>query len=293
MAIRRYQGNFDIALPLPVATAQYVEALDLVALQSNTIVTAADITAGTTVATPTAPTVADGAVAVGSPLTNAATGVKISYQFPWGEGALSAAGTATPTAGALLKVSGAPLIPATNALWTNIYVETAAGSGVYKLWGQTKGGATVMVSSYGTGRVPPTAVGTTAKEVTQYTFSQLFAGISNQRKCSATGPNQPPFPPNYARVYGNSQDNVIMVMRGGIFEADCASASFNSGDWIGADWDAVNSVLINQQVVAVPDPSLAVGRCVQKATSVTKVLFEIRASALLPQMAQIPTLADN
>src|SRR5258708_1542689 len=88
------------------------------------------------------------ALAWASAVANGVAAVKISYQFRWGEGALSAAGTATPTLAAQLLVSGAVLVPPTPALYTNVYVETAAGSGVFKLYATTQG-QNVVVEAYG------------------------------------------------------------------------------------------------------------------------------------------------
>lgn len=259
MAAHWVQNNAAIVQFLQVATAQYVEQWDMVALQADTVVRATDITWASAVATPAAPTVANAAVNVGSPLTNALTAVKISYQFPWGEGALSAAGTATPTGGAFLLVSGAALIPPTPAIWTNIYVETSAGSGVFKLYDTTPTGANILVSSYGTGQVPATSpVLSGALQVTQFNFAQIYAGISLQRKCSATGPNSALFG-NNAFVFGNSAANQLMVGRRGIVQIDLASAgTLQPGQFVGMAKDVGND-LLNQTVAQVASPALAIG----------------------------------
>ncbi len=200
-------------------------------------------------------------------MTNAATGVKITYQFPWGEGAPSAAGSATPTAHAGLLISGTPLVPPVNALWTNIYIETAAGSGVYKLYGTTYG-SSVIAFTYGTGQAIPTGLASGALEYTQFLFASTFAGISAQRKIGS---------PSTARIFGNSADNVIMVYQGGCYEADCASATFNIGDFVGMAKDTGNT-LTNQNVVAVSSPALAIGRVIFPGTSVTKVQIEVKST---------------
>src|SRR5262245_38742619 len=145
----RYGDTNPATAPLKSGVA--VNIADMVYIDdgdSFTLKPAGSFTFGSSIGTPAAPTVADSGVTVGSGLTNSATAVKISYQFPWGEGVLSSAGTATPTANATLKVSGASLVPPAPALYTNIYVETSAGSGTFKLWGITYG-ANVMVNSYG------------------------------------------------------------------------------------------------------------------------------------------------
>jgi hypothetical protein len=271
MATRVIRGDTDPIFP-PVLTAQAVAWGDLVALSSGNVVRAEDTSWGTAVATPTAPTVANGSTAVGSELTNALTGVKISYQFPWGEGTVSAAATTTPTAASTIKVSGASLVPATNALWTNVYVESAAGSGTYGLWGRTYG-EDVYVNSYGLGAAPyaGNAGGVVAlsgaTQVTQYAFAQAFAGRAAQTKVAAT-----------ARVYGNSTDNVIRVDAAGIYEYPCASATFAVGDLVGAA-KASGNALESQKVVAVAHQALAVGVVAEAGTSVTAVKVK-----LLPKM---------
>ena len=280
MGARYVRGDARLKSFLQVTTAQYVDRMDAVGLSGNTIVRASDQAWAAAVGTPAAPTVADGGVAVGSPLTNALTAVKISYQFPWGEGALSAAGTATPTAGAFLKVSGASLVPPAPALHTNVYVETSAGSGVFKLWGVTGGGSTLMIPSYGAGQSPAaSAVLSGALQITQYNFAQLYVGQSNQRKCSATGTNQAFFN-NNARIFGNSADNQMMVNQGGVFEFDCVSFTFTPGMYIGMAKDTGNA-LLNQTVVQVANQALAIGIVVEDSNyggvlqASTKVVAQI------------------
>ena len=265
-----------------VATAQAVEQYDIVGLASDTIIRASDQAWASAVATPTAPTVADTATATGTQLTNALTGVKISYQFPWGEGALSAAATATPTANASLLVSGTPLQPGTSALWTNVYVETSAGSGTYKFYGTTFG-ENVIVSTYGNGPVPwagnssGAAVLSDATTMTQYNFGLTYQGISNQRKVATV-----------AQIFGNNGANLIQVNRTGgalIVEFDCASTSFAYNQFVGAAKDT-GSTLMNQTVAAISGTPqiwtpggarnpLAIGKCVEDTTTKTKIKVEI------------------
>lgn len=266
MASPKYLNNDFVPVVAPWVTAQVVAVGDLLTLSAGNVIRADDVTWAAAVATPAAPTVADTAVSVGSGMANAATGVKISYQFPWGEGALSAAGTATPTLNAQLKVSGAPLVPPAPALWTNIYVETAAGSGTYKLWGVTYG-STTLVDSYGAGQVPAAAnpgaaaVLSDATTITQYNCNLGFLGAAMQASPSDT---------SKARVYGNSKDNVIGVATGGVWEYDCASATFAVGDLVGPA-KASGNALMGSKVAAVVHDTLAVGRVVEAGTSLTRV----------------------
>lgn len=247
---------------LPIATAQAVAQYDLVGLAAGTIVRATDTSWAGAVSTPSAPTLADGAVAVGSPLTHAATHVKISVMFPWGEGPLSNAASVTPTAGALIACT-LPALPAPG-LYFCIYVETAAGSGTYELWGISYSGAIQMIGSYGTGRAPAASpVSCGALQITQYNFAQTFAGLSHQTKAA-----------NVARVYGSSEDGQLVVHSGGVFLCPCASATFTYGQPVGPDKDTGND-LLNQQVVAVADISLGIGYVTEPGTSVTAVKVEI------------------
>lgn len=278
MGARRVQGDFKLSQGYVIATGQAVEVMDMVAYHANTITRASDESWGSAITTG-APTVADGGVNQGTTLTNALTGVKVSQTFPWGEGTLSSASTTTPTAGATIKLT----LDAADALATawNIYVETAAGSGTYKHYKtvQNVGGAQIVfIDAYGAGRTPPSAVAQGAKEVTQYNFAQAFLGVSNQRM-PTSGP--PAIFGTPTRPFGNSQDNVMMVCRGGVFEFDCVSASFAAGSYVGAA-KASGNALLNQTVVAVVSPALAIGKVFKDATSVTKVIVEIESRYLTP-----------
>lgn len=208
--------------------------------------------------TPSAPTVADTASDVNSGLTNALTGVKVSYNFPWGEGALSDAGTATPTAQAGLILTAVAL--PTNVLSRNIYVETAAGSGTYKLYGVDHGEATI-ITGYGVGRTPPTAVSTGNLQVTQYTFAQSFMGVSAQ------------FYNGTDATYG-VKDGYVRVDAGGTFFFDCASANFDAGDLVGPAQASTNA-LEPQKVVAVADKALAIGRVHEGGDALTVVRVDV------------------
>lgn len=248
----------------PILLAQAVAVADMVGLSTaGNVVRAADEVWQTAIATPSAPTVTNTATTLATGMTNALTGVKVSYQFPWGEGPLSAAGTATPTLNAGLLLTGVVLPAPAYAL--NVYVETAAGSGVYKLYEQyaanpgTLGVGNEVIVGYGVGQAPPTAVASGALELTQYNFAQRFLGMSGQRKDA-----------NVARAYGNSTDNVVRVETGGIFQFDTASASYKVGDFIGPAKDTGNA-LTNNKVAAVAGESNAIAQVVEATTSSTVV----------------------
>jgi hypothetical protein len=98
---------------------------------------------------------------------------------------------------------------------------------------------------------------------TQTDFAALFLGVSGQRKIAAT-----------ARVAGNGQDNRIRVDTQGIYEFDCASATFAVGDLVGPAKQSGNA-LESQKVAAVGSEALAIGRVAEAGTSVTKVKVRV------------------
>jgi hypothetical protein len=74
-----------------------------------------------------------------------------------------------------------------------------------------------------------------------------------------------------------------MVATGGVYEYDCASATFEVGDYVGPAKDTGNALLSNK-VVAVSGEALAVGRVVERGTSITRVKFRVLSQ--LGPMAQ-------
>lgn len=108
---------------------------------------------------------------------------------------------------------------------------------------------------------------------TQTAFTPLFLGVAAQDKVTTV-----------ARVHGNSDDNVIRVATGGVWEFDCASANFAVGDKVGPA-KASGNALEDEKVVAVATEALAIGRVVESATSATKVKVQI-LSALMPAARQ-------
>jgi hypothetical protein len=108
---------------------------------------------------------------------------------------------------------------------------------------------------------------------TQTDFRLLFLGISMQDKAAAV-----------ARVYGNSEDNRIGVSTGGVWEFDCASATFAVGDFVGPA-KQTGDLLEDQKVVAVASQALAIGQVERAVTSGTRVRVRI-LSHLLPLAAK-------
>lgn len=262
------QGLFDLKSGVAVVKGDhlYRDASD-----SNKVKPAGSFTWGTAVATPSAPTVANGTAAIGTGMTNAATGVKVSLNFAWGEGALSAAGSATPTLNAGIQIAALDISGFTGALSRNIYVETAAASGIYKLWGTDNGGAN-LITGYGSQRVPPTAVTSSATDVTQYSFHLSYAGVADQSYDGTTAGL------NTAGI----KDGKIRVLQDGVFEENTAAATYAPGDLVGLAKQSGN-LLEPQKVVACSGKSQAVGR-VAEGLGTSATLVRIRIS---PPLATI------
>lgn len=108
---------------------------------------------------------------------------------------------------------------------------------------------------------------------TQTDFAAIFAGVSGQRKEA-----------DVARVDGNSEDNAIRVSTTGIYEFDCASATFTVGQLVGPA-KQTGDLLESQKVVGVATEALAIGRVVEAGTSITKVKVRL-LSKMLPTARQ-------
>ncbi len=98
---------------------------------------------------------------------------------------------------------------------------------------------------------------------TQTAQSAGFVGISVQQKTA-----------NVARVFGNAEDNVLVVASGGVWEFDCASATFEFGDRVGLAKQSGN-LLESQKVVGVATDLLMIGRVAKRGTSITRVQVDL------------------
>ena len=68
----------------------------------------------------------------------------------------------------------------------------------------------------------------------------------------------------------------IRVATSGVFEFDCTSSTFEMGDLIGATEDTLGTELLNQSVIGVATPNLAIGRCVKRVSPAgAKVLIDV------------------
>lgn len=98
---------------------------------------------------------------------------------------------------------------------------------------------------------------------TQAAFRLKFLGVAAQKKRSTD-----------TTVKGNSVANQIRVDTDGVFEYDCASATFEVGDLVGPAKQSGNA-LESQKVVGVATDSLAIGHVVERGTSITKVKVKL------------------
>lgn len=114
----------------------------------------------------------------------------------------------------------------------------------------------------GTAAVPlSAATGSGTALIDQATIAASFVGVSQQGRISAqTTTGYPDFP-----ITG------IVIGTDVIYEADCASATFEAGDLVGviSSGAAAVGAVSDQSVVAVSQPNLAIGYVVQKYSSAT------------------------
>jgi hypothetical protein len=265
----RYGDTSPIAVAYKSGTA--IELGDLCFLDSAdgyTAKPAGSFTWVAATATPSAPTGATETGAAVSSLTSGATGIKVAYVFPWGEGTLSSAGSVNVTGnGDAIRLDGIDMSALPSGTRRAVYVETAQGSGTYKLWMEDSGGAS-LITGYGVGRTPPTAAAQDATAMSQYGFGQAFAGHSAQSYDGSTGSSIPI----------GVKDGKVRIDTEGVFEFDCASTSFNAGDLVGPA-KASGNTLEPQKVVSVSHELLAVGRVQEATSSATKVKVRIRGRA--------------
>lgn len=212
-------------------------------------------------AAPAAPTLTDTGLDFNSALTNAATDVVATYVTDYGETEPSSAGTATPTAQGALIVT--PISLPAGVRGIRYYVETAAAAGTYTFYRETKGEA-FLITGYGPAgtAAPPGATSLGATVMSQAAFVQKFCGMAAQR-----------YDGSNALAYG-IKDGRLRFDRGGVWEFDTASASYNVGDLVGPA-KASGNALEDGKVALVANRLLAIGRVVKPTSSATKVLVEI------------------
>jgi hypothetical protein len=96
----------------------------------------------------------------------------------------------------------------------------------------------------------------------QESFHDKFAGVAMQ--ASPSGDTDP-----------------IRVATTGVFEFDCASATFEVGALVGADENSGGTALEDQAVASVATANLAVGRCAKRVNPAgTRVLVDVVSTML-------------
>jgi hypothetical protein len=101
-----------------------------------------------------------------------------------------------------------------------------------------------------------------SESANQELFHDKFAGVAMQ--ASASGDTQP-----------------VRVATAGVFEFDCASATFEVGDLVGADENVGGTALEDQKVAGVATANLAVGRCAKRVNPAgTRVLVDVVSTVL-------------
>ena len=114
---------------------------------------------------------------------------------------------------------------------------------------------------------------------TQSDFALRFAGVVLGTYTGATFSGEGP------AEYG-LQRGQVMVAQAGVFEFDCASATFYPSTLIGPAKQSGNA-LESQKVVQTSTEVTSIGRVWEKATSATRVKVEID-----PNLSKITTAAD-
>lgn len=103
---------------------------------------------------------------------------------------------------------------------------------------------------------------------------------SQQADQSTHSANQDLFQDKFAGVAMQSspagESGSIRVATTGVFEFECASATFEVGDTIGPDENGAGTALEDQQVIAASNESESIGRCVGRVNPAgTRVLVDI------------------
>jgi hypothetical protein len=106
------------------------------------------------------------------------------------------------------------------------------------------------------------AVDMGSKIANQDVFAHKFLGVAMQR--SRAGESAP-----------------VRLATTGVFEFDCASATFELGDMVGADENAAGDALLSQQVAKVTQSRYALGRVAKRQSlASTNVLVDIRSTVM-------------
>lgn len=108
---------------------------------------------------------------------------------------------------------------------------------------------------------------------------------SAQSDQGSLGANQQMFHDAFAGVAmqasPDGEDRAIRVATTGVFEFDCASATIEVGQLIGATENGSGDALLDQSVISVSGVGNAIGRCAKRVNPAgTRVLVDIVSSIL-------------
>lgn len=108
---------------------------------------------------------------------------------------------------------------------------------------------------------------------------------SSQTDQESLAGNQEAFHDNFAGVAMQASaagdTAAIRIATSGLFELDCASATFEVGALVGAVENTAGTALEDQRSVAVASPNLAIGRCARRVNPArTRVLVDIVSTLL-------------
>jgi hypothetical protein len=96
----------------------------------------------------------------------------------------------------------------------------------------------------------------------QEAFHDLFVGIAMQHSPAGSADS-------------------VRIATTGVFEMDCASATFELGDLCGADEDSGGTALQNQTVAKVMTANVAIGRCAKRVNpAATRVLVSVESTVM-------------
>ena len=251
----------------------------------NTLIRAQDyIYPGAGIGAPSAPVIADSGIAATSGgFAASATLVKVSFQWPWGEGVLSAASNSvTPTATHTLSLAAITL--PWPALWINIYTSVAGAA--YQLVGQAQtsggwGGSSTQLLGPGTGPATNYApVAVTAQMLAQYAFAQIFTGLSGCTKAAGVSQITGQYTANVCRVDTGTNTTFYGDLDG--------SYTPNVGDYYAPAFNSAATTLQSQilQPCAVNNRTLACAQIVAAGTTYAPTGFP---AAYGPGNNTIPT----
>jgi hypothetical protein len=118
-----------------------------------------------------------------------------------------------------------------------------------------------------------------------YLDSGVAKSASSQADQGTLAANQEEFHDQFLGVAMQASPSAstdpIRVATTGVFEFDCASATFEMGDLLGANEEGTGTALEDQDLIGVATPNLSVGRCTKRVNPAgTKVLADVVSTIL-------------